>query len=140
MLCHITSLLSQSLALCLGEMGRRQCLFLKKGSGCWDTYQYRTSSPHSTSNRKCENATGTEPSSQAIRYQALSSVISSRFSRSFQPHSLCSYLQAGRRGTRAAQCSFYRKQDGPSTLVPLLPAHTVLRISSAVPFHLQRSR
>lgn len=27
-----------------------------------------------------------------MRYQARSSVISSRFSRSFQPHSLCSYL------------------------------------------------
>lgn len=31
--------------------------------------------------------------SQAMRYQARSSVISSRFSRSFQPHSLCSYLR-----------------------------------------------
>lgn len=61
-------------------------------SPSWGSYQYKTSSPHSTSNRKCEKATGMELFSQAMRYQARSSVISSRFSRSFQPHSLCSYL------------------------------------------------
>ena len=46
--------------------------------------------------------------SQAMRYQARSSVISSRFSRSFQPHSLCSYLgERGRSGpgTRGEEAS-----------------------------------
>lgn len=56
-------------------------------------YQYKTSSPHSTSNRKWEKARGLESPSLASRYHALSSFISSRFSLSFQPHSLCSYLQ-----------------------------------------------
>lgn len=59
----------------------------------WVSYQYKTSSPHSTSNRKWEKATGAESLSRARRYQALSSFISSLFSLSFQPHSLCSYLE-----------------------------------------------
>lgn len=61
-------------------------------------YQYKTSSPHSTSNRKWEKATGAESLSRASRYQALSSFISSRFSLSFHPHSLCSYLEQKQRG------------------------------------------
>lgn len=62
-------------------------------------HQYKTSSPHSTSNLKCEKATGVESASRASRYHALSSFISSLFSLSFQPHSLCSYLQQKKRQT-----------------------------------------
>lgn len=62
-------------------------------------YQYKTSSPHSTSNRKWEKATGAESASRASRYHALSSFISSRFSLSFHPHSLCSYLQQRENGS-----------------------------------------
>lgn len=76
------------------------------------TYQYRTSSPHSTSKRKWEKATGRALGSRAIRNQARSSVSSSRFSRSFQPHSLCSYLQGDRGGPEAAIPEFLGGEIG----------------------------
>lgn len=68
-------------------------------------YQYKTSSPHSTSNRKWEKATGAESPSRANKYQALSSFISSLFSLSFHPHSLCSYLQQHQK-QRVRQATF----------------------------------
>lgn len=70
-------------------------------------YQYKTSSPHSTSNLKWEKATGAESPSRASRYQALSSFISSLFSLSFHPHSLCSYLQQNQKQSVSGNIQFF---------------------------------
>lgn len=60
------------------------------------TDQYKTSSPSSMSKRKWLKATGLPSGVRASKYQALLSVSSSRFSRSLQPQSLCSYLTGKR--------------------------------------------
>lgn len=83
------------------------------GSWSHKPYQYKTSSPHSTSNRKWEKATGAESLSRASRYHALSSFISSLFSLSFQPHSLCSYLR---------QTEKKQESDKPMSPQPLDPS------------------
>ena len=50
-----------------------------------------------------------------MRYQARSSVISSRFSRSFQPHSLCSYLGDSGSQDRALQSTASPSRPGMLT-------------------------
>lgn len=82
-----------------------------------------------------------ESPSLARRYQALSSFISSRFSLSFQPHSLCSYLQERERKKKTPQnklaSTVPTKPTPPSHMVCMLvlvssKAHSTARGLSAV--------